>query len=376
MNIILSIDIYLEQMSSVELVSIKLNRKEVSSKTIPNIKKIIGIDNLPLANTYVSIEIKGISTAYINAFRRTSIDEMTGYALQVPVDMDWRETTDEFMLPQFIIQRISMIPLKLNIGNELNKITFDLIAENNTTTVMSIYSRDLKLITGKLSEPIFNPTFKICILQPGRKITIRGIYIGSGIGKDNTAFQRVRCGAYKHLDIPQYDHKDTHEPNGKMADFSGYKISSMVANPRHHLYTCTLVATNTDTAEIKTLFVEVCNNIKERLRYILSYVESTINNETNSQGIDYSIFQLTEGTYEGILQINGETHTIGELIKRTIYELIPDIINVKYVIILHDDKLKISIQYKEHVTGILVKALKYCLSTFDSLQKQFIQYKL
>lgn len=363
-------------MTSVELISIKLDRREVSSKTIPNIKKIIGVDKLPMANTYVSIEIKGISTAHINAFRRTSIDEMTGYALQVPVDMDWKDTTDEFMLPQFVIQRISMIPLKLNLGNDFNKITFDLIAENETTSVMSVYSRDLKIVTGKLSEPIFNPSFKICILQPGRKIAIKGIYIGSGIGKDNTAFQRVRCGAYRHLDIPQYDYKETHEPDGKMADFSGYKISSMIANPKHHLYSCIIPATNEDKAEIKTLFIEVCNNIKERLRYILSYIESTINNESSSQGIEYTIFQLTEGTYEGILQINGETHTIGELIKRTIYDLIPDIINVKYVIILHDDKLKINIQYKEHVTGILVKSLKYCLATFDSLQQQFIQYRL
>lgn len=361
-------------MTSIELISIKLNRTEISNKTIPDIKKIIGIDYLPLANTYVSIEIKGIPTAYINAFRRTSIDEMIGYALQVPTDMDWKDTTDEFMLPQFVIQRISLIPLKLNL-NDSNKITFDLIAENTGTTVMSVYSRDMKLITGKLSEPIFNPTFKICVLQPGRRISIRGIYIGSGIGKDNSAFQRVKCGAYKHVDIPQYDRKDTHEPNGKMADYSGYKISAMESNPKHHIYTCIVTATNEDTAEIKTLFIEVCNNIKERLRYILSHIESS-SSESNSQGIEYSIFQLTEGTYEGILQINGETHTIGELIKRTIYDLIPDIINVKYVIVSHEDKLRISIQYKEHVTGILVTALKYCLATFDTLQKQFIHYKI
>lgn len=363
-------------MASVKLVSIKITRNEISNKNIPDIKKIIGIDKLPLANTYVSIEIKGIPTAYINAFRRTSIDEIIGYSLQIPNDMDWKETTDEFMLPQFISQRISLIPLKLNLGNDYNKIIFDLIAENTGTDVLSIYSRDLKLVSGKLSEQIFNPTFKICILQPGRKIVIRGIYIGSGTGKDNSAFQKVKCGAFKHLDIQQYDYKDTHEPNGKMADYSGYKISSMMSNPQHHVYTCIISATNEDTAEIKTLFIEVCNNIKERLRYILSHIESTINNESSSQGIEYSIFQLTEGTYEGILEISGETHTIGELIKRTVYDLIPDIINVKYIISLHDDKLRISIRYKEHVTGILVKSLKYCLSTFDILQKQFIQYKL
>ncbi len=363
-------------MTTIELISFTINRKEISYKNIPNIKKIIGIDELPLCNTYVSIELKGISTAYMNAFRRTSIDEMTGYALQVPSNMDWRDTTDEFMLPQFVIQRISLIPLKLNIGNDFNKIEFELVVENNTTSVLPVYSKDLKLVSGKLSEPIFNPTFKICILQPGRKIAIYGIYIGSGIGKDNTAFQRARCGSYKHLDIPQYERKETHEPGGKAVDYSGYKISSMESNPKHHLYTCTLVSTNEDKAEIKTLFIDVCINLKERLRYILSYIESTINNESFSQGIEYNVFQLTDGTFEGILQIINETHTIGELLKRTIYDLFPDIINVKYIIILHDDKLKITIQYKEHITSILVKSLKYCLATFDSLQQQFIQYKL
>ena len=363
-------------MSTVELVSISLNRKEITSKQIPDIKKIIGVDKLPLANTYVNIEIKGIPTAYINAFRRTSIDEMPGYALQVPQDMDWKDTTDEFMLPQFVIQRISLIPLKPNLGSDFSKIVFDLIIENTAPTVLSVYSKDLKLVSGKLSEPIFNPTFKICILQPGRKISIKGIYISTGIGKDNSAYQRVKCGAYKHLDIPQYDYKETHLSNGSKVDFSGYKISSMEANPKHHIYSCILTATNGDVAEVKTLFIDVCNNIKERLRYILSYLESTITKESSSVGIEYSIFQLTEGSFEGILQITGETSTIGELIKKTIYDLIPDVMNVKYVIVSHEDKLRITIQYKEHVTGILIKSLKYCLTTFDTLQKQFIQYKL
>jgi len=362
----------------IELISLKITRKELD---IPNMKKIIGVDKLPLANSYISMELKGIPTAYINAFRRVSIDEITNYALQVPIDMDWKDTTDEFMLPQFVIQRISLIPLKPNIGSDYNKILFNLIVENTDTSVISVYSKDLKLISGKLSEPIFNPTFKICILQPGCKISIRNIYIGSGIGKDNAAFQRVRCGAYKHLDIPQYSTEETHNLNGKMADFSGYKISSMLANPKHHVYTCTIPATNNDPEEIKTIFIEVCNNIKERLRYILSHIESTsissnINSELNNQGIEYSVYQLVDGIFEGILQINGETYTIGELIKKTIYDLIPDIINVNYVIILHDDKLRINIQYKEHITSMLVKVLKYAISIYDSLQKQIIHYKL
>lgn len=358
-----------------ELISIHTNRTSISSTTIPDIKKIIGESALPLSNTYVTIEIKGIPTAYINAFRRTSTDEMIGYCLQIPNDNDWKETTDKFMLPQFISQRMSLIPLKPNI-DDFSNIKYDLIVENLENKIKTVYSRDLKLVSGKLQEPIFNPTFKICQLQPGSKIAIKNIYIASGYGKDNIAFQRVRCAAYKHLDIEQYDTKETHEPNGRFTDFSGYKVSSMIANPEHHIYTGIITATNNNKAEIKSIFIDVCANIKGRLMYILSYIESTANNESSSQGIEYSIFQLTEGTYECILQIANETHTIGELIKRTTFNLIPDIINVKYIILSHENKLRINIQYKEHITKILIKVLKYCLSIFDSIQKQIIQYKL
>lgn len=344
---------------SVQLKSIKINRKKV--------------DNLPLVNTYVSIEINEISLAFINAFRRTSLDELMGYSLQVPFDMDWKNTTDEFMLPQFVVQRISLIPLKPNLSSDFNSIKFDLNVKNTEIYPLYVYSKDLVLVSGKLSEPIFNPTFKICVLQPDKQIVIKGIYIGTGIGKDNASFQRVRCAAFTHLDIPQYDVSETHLPTGTQTDNSGYKISSMVSNPRHHLYTCVIPATNENKAEIISIFNDVCNNIKDRLKFILSHVKS--DNGYSNQLIDYSVIQLAEGTYEGILIIKNETHTIGELLKRTIFELIPDIINIRYNVISHEDSLKLVIQYKEHVTKILVKVLKYCISTFEILQKQINEYK-
>ena len=356
-------------MTSVELVSFKLDRKEISNKLF---KEIIGIDTLPLANTYVEIIIKNIPTAYINAFRRVSIDELTGYALQIPTNVS--NTTDEFMLPQFINQRISLIPLKINVGNDYGNIKFNLIVTNDTVNIKHVYSRDLKLVSGKLSEPIFNPTFIIGILQPGRTIDIRDIYIASGIGKDNTIFQRARCARYTHLDIPQYSSDEIN--NGKASDYSGYKISSLVSNPKHHKYSCILAATNNDPAEIKNLFIEVCNNIKDRIRYILLHIETNVKSESVNQSIKYNIFQLTNGIYEGVLEITGETYTIGELLKRTIFDQIPDIINIIYNIIVHDNKLKIVIQHKEHVTKILINALNYCLSVFDSLQKQINEYNV
>jgi len=357
----------------VKLMSIILKRKEIKVK---NMEKIIGISELPLVNTYVSIEMKGIATAYINAFRRTSIDELMGYALQVPIDNDWRDTSDLFMLPQFVVQRISLIPLKNTLNIDINNIKFELVAENiSDTNVLSVYSKDLKVTIGKLSEPIFNPTFKICILQPKQKISIKNIYITTDTGKDNAAFQRVRFAAYKHLDIKEYDKSETHSYEGKQTDYSGYMESSMKSDPRHHLYTCIVPSTNNNKAEVISIFIDVCNNIKKRLQFILSHIESK-DISSSSQGIEYSVYQLVDGIYECVLQIMNETYTIGELIKRTIYDLTPDIINIKYILLSHENSLKIIIQYKEHITKILKKALMVAIATFDSLQNQFINYNI
>lgn len=349
-------------MSSVEVISFDINRVSIDEKRIP------------LVNTYVSIEIKGISTAYINAFRRTSIDELPGYALQVPNDTDWNETTDEFMLPQFVIQRISLIPLKPNLGMDYSNIRFELNVVNMTGEILHVYSKDLILKAGNLTSPIFNPTFKICVLQPGKAIVIKNIYIATGVGKDNVAFQRVRCACYKHLDIEEYDRNETHLPTGSQVDNSGYKISSMLSNPKHHLYNCIIPATSNNKKEIVSIFIDICNNIKERIRFILSYIES-LNNTNTNQSITYNVFQLSDGIYEGTLVIKNETYTIGELIRKTTYDIIPGIINIKYTILSHDDCLTLIIQYGEHVSSILIKVLKYIIKTFEQLHQQFIKYK-
>lgn len=346
--------------------SIKLNYINIERKEII----IDGKSQLPLVNTYVTMDIQNVPVAYINAIRRVSLDELVGYALQVPINTDWSETDDVFMLPQFIIQRINLIPLKSMINIDVTNIKFDLIIKNNTVDVLPVYSSDLKLVSGKLLEPIFNSTFKICILQPNKQIVIKGIYISSDMGKNNIAYQRACCSMYKHLDIDEYDRKETHLMKGSQVDNSGYKISSMISNPQHHLFKCIIPATNNNPKEIISLFTDVCINIKKRLQFILSFIESA---DIKVQGIEYSVYQLIEnGVYECVLTIINETYTIGELLKRTTFDLYPDIINVKYIILSHENSLKMVIQYKEHVTKILKNVILTCINQFESLQKQLI----
>jgi DNA-directed RNA polymerase subunit L len=358
-------------MTEVKLIAFEIERKEI------NVEELTGdvIKKLPLANSYVKIEIKGIPTSYINAIRRVAMDELTGYALNANTESDWN-STEELMIPEFVAQRISLVPLKPNIS-DIGNIKYELFAENKTTEIMSVYTKDLKLVSGKITEPIFNPTVKLCILNPGKKIYIKNITIITGKGKNNSMFQRVKCGTYKHLDIEEFSKEQiigNIENNKEYANYSGYKVSSMVSNPRHHVFKCIVNATNNNPEEIRLLFIDVCDNVKRRLKYILSHIE--VNNTDHSQSIEYNVFTTNNGIYEGVLEISNETYTIGELLKRTIYDLYPDIINIKYVIISHVYKLILTIQYREHVTDLLIKSLKYCIGVFDTIQSQIKQKKI
>lgn len=356
----------------VKLNNINFDRKEIK---IDNMKKIIGIEKLPLAETYVSLEISDIPTAYINAIRRTGLNKLNGYCLTIPHDNNWNDTNDEFIIPQFISQRLNLIPLKPNIENFYKLIKFNLIIENNTFENRHIYTKDLKLVSGNLSEPIFNPTFKICTLRSGKKLVIKNIYISTGTGKDNSIYQVIRRPAYSHLDIEQYSHDDIYKKNGSMSDCSGYKLSSMVANPKHHLFTCVIPATNSNFNEIIFIFIDICLNIKNRINKIILFIQSiNNNNKIIDKNIEYSTIKLSENNYESVLKVYDEGFTIKELIKRTLFDKIKDIINIKDNVNIYENLLTINIIYKIEIDNILIEVLKDIINIYDSLQNQFIDY--
>ena len=356
----------------VKLIAMKFDRKEIN---IDYMEKIIGIKKLPLADTYISIEISDISTAYINAIRRTGLNKIIGYCLTIPIDNDWNETNDNFIIPQFISQRLNLIPLKPNIESFYKSIKFDLIIENNTSENIDIYTKDLKLVSGYLPEPIFNPTFKICTLFSGKKIVIKNIYISTGIGKDNASYQIIKRPAYTHLDIEQYSYNETHTVHGEMSDCSGYKISSMIANPKHHLFTCVISATNNNFNELIFIFNEICINIKNRVDTIMKYIQSVVNDKKIvNKNISYVTIKLSENKYETTLKLYDEGYTIKELIKRTLFDKVSDIINIKDNVNIYENLLTINIIYNKNIDSILIEVLTDIINIYESLQSQFLLY--
>jgi DNA-directed RNA polymerase subunit L len=359
-------------MSNAEVVRVTIERNELTAEKVPALRDLFRLERLPLAESHVEIEIRGVSTAVVNALRRVVTDEMPGYALQVPVDgFDASETSEVFMLPQFTNQRIALLPLRGQIpADVVEKLRLELDVANRGTSPLSVYAGDLVVKKGRMAEPLFNPTFKLCVLQPGKRIVIRGIYIATGAGRDNGVFLVARRAAYRHLDIAQHDRAATHDPGGEAADWSGYKVSSLVADPRHHLLTATLAASSPDPSEARAVFADACANIKERLRLVATTVERRAEaGSLTGRGVQYTVVELEAGLTEGILQVPGETHTIGALLCRAIYEFAPNIANVAYTIVAHENRMNLTLRSTEDVTQILLGAARNCITTFDTIQR-------
>jgi hypothetical protein len=371
-------------MSKARVVGIKITRYEITAAKVPLLHTLFGLDRLPLAQSRVEIELDHVSTAVVNAFRRTLIDEMPGHALKVPKDempghalkapsdgFNITETTDHFSLPQLVENRIACIRLSPQIPPEvIANLRLKLDVSNGGATPLTVYAGDFQVTAGVLREPIFNPTTEITVLQPGKRIVIEGIHISTGYGRDNGVYNVACRGAFTHLDLEQYSDAEMRLEQGVAANWSGYKVSSLLANPRHHLLSATLPATTANPAETRAVFADACKNIIGRLRVIATTVERRAEVPSGGfahHGIQYTVVDLEAGLSEGILQAP-ETHTIGELLRRTIYELTPDIANVAYTIISHENRLRLSIRHTEDVTRILMDAIYYAIATFDAIQ--------
>lgn len=360
-------------MSTAEVVHVKITRAELSADKVPALRELFRLERLPLAESHVEIELKGVPTAVVNALRRVVTDEMPGRALQVPVDgFDAEATTEVFMLPQFVNQRIALLPLRPQIpADVVARLRLRLDVSNRGTSLLTVYAGDLEVVEGPMPEPLFNPTFALCTLQPGKRIVIRDIHISTGYGRDNGAYIVARRAAFRHLDIPQYETKDTHDADGVAADWSGYKVSSLVADPRHHVMTATLPATTANPAEARAVFADACANVRERLRLLASTVERRSDTpvESTGRGVQYTVVQLEAGLVEGILQVPGETHTIGELLRRAVFDLTPDIANVSYTLVGHENRMNFTLRHTEDVTRILLGAIRHSIATFEAIQR-------
>lgn len=329
----------------------------------------IDIEDLPLGRAVVTMELKNFPTAYVNALRRTLTDEMIGYSLQLSTNNTDFKTTDNFLLLDFINERIILIPIKPLLTKQQQSSIFSLYVNNNTSDVIEVTAEDLVC---KGSGLLFNPSNVICTLNPGCMLSIDNISISSGMG--HARYNRVFNARYEILDIKQYDRKETHLPTGSQASKSGFTVSSLVADPQHFRLRFEVAAVEKVENEITSLIKDACVRIKERVTVIKSYLEA-VDKAKLGNTISYSVVQSQEhGLYIGELTIQNETDTIGELLKKTIY--MRGCESVTHRVSSHEKELKIVIKHNESIDKILKIAIVDIIETFTSLITQLSNYNI
>ncbi len=363
---------------------VDVEREELGPEAREVLQELYGLDTLPLAPALVRVELLGVSTAVVNAIRRAAMDEMPGMALFVPVDgFSTALTTDEFALPQFVNQRIELMPLRPLIPPETaQNLRLKLDVTNDGAVVRTVYAGDLEVVAGKMEEPLFNPTFELAFLHPGRRLVVDNISLKVGYGRDNAKYNVARRGAYTHLDIEQHTDEEMRKKpteemlrraGGAIPDLSGYKQSCLVANPRHHLLRLVVPAVSTNRAEAVSVVAGACSNLEERLRLIISTVErradaDTLEGNSSHRGMQYTVARLGDGLYEAQLLIPGETTSIGEVVCRTVNDLTPDAANVVNRLIDYENRLSIVLRHREDVTQVLLAALRHAMATFAAIR--------
>lgn len=338
------------------------------------LEELFGIGELPLSEAEATVELRGVPTAVVNALRRVVTDEMVGYALKVSENgFKAERTTELYMLPQFVNQRIELMPLLQRPAAEAaaRNLRIELNMTNTSASAITVYAGDLRVVSGQISEPIFNPTFEIATLQPGKCIVIEDIIISSGRGRDNAMFQVACCTSFRHLDIPQYTDDEMRLSSGAAADLSGYKTSCLVSDPRWHELRLTLPVTGMDPkGDVRSALEGACENIRARLRLVIAALEEPSGSTAPAGSMQFTVVSLEGGLVEAVLYAPGETHTIGELMRRAIFDVAPDVSYATYSLSAHEKRMVITVRQlgvESEITAIFAEAAQMAIATFDDI---------
>lgn len=343
--------------------------------------ELMGIEGfkLPFASEHVEMILGDVDVSVANAIRRTLIDEMSGYCLSFDIsDFKHDIYTDLFMDPEFIRLRVRGIKIMRHMSKDLLKnLKFAINVHNKTDDVLYIYAKDLILTNGKLDNAIFNPTYELAFVQPGRSLNIQNIRFDSGKGIYNATFNIACRSVSMPLDIEEYPKEEIYSAEGSQRVLSGFKISSLVANPRKFKIKFDLPAVLDNGGKTTYLTImDVCTNIISRLQYIQRSIDESQNLQ---QTVDTITFIRTDVVVDGItmkkfvINVKNETDTIGGLLTRTICNLDPDISCCFYSCIDHEKVMSLNV--RKEVTDplelevLVVDAIKQIIATFTSIKK-------
>ena len=331
----------------------------------------------------ISFEIKNSNTAVANSIRRVVNGELEVNCFYL--EEDNIDTNEEYIIKSELVKRIRHIPIL----QETNETKFTLNINNTTTEKIVVYSSNIV-------PKICSSDFRLCQLRPGKYINIT-ITTKKGYGYEYSCYGLTSNITYKITDYTivsfagpkdiqkkrvkttelidlikknklEYDSfkriliVDKNYVKDKIKDFDIILEENIKTYQNTEIY-CRDFYLEIETygnIDSITMMHNVCNNIINRIKTILHNMEI----ETDT----LSIISLTEKTS---IKISGEDYTIGELIRKTIYELNPSISLINTTI-EHplQRSITINIRYTEPLV-IFKQACEKIITQFEYIKSCF-----
>lgn len=308
-----------------------MTESKINIKNIKKYENVINIKNTKYSHlknllpknghTVLEFEINNINCAMANAIRRTLTNELSIKFLTC--SLEDIKSSDKNIIDDQIKSRLEMIPIDQNI--DTNSI-FNLKVENNEDTYNYILSNEIKNnknISANCIEEI-----PICSINSGKWLYINNICVKEEYGYNNGRVSPCRI-EYEIIN---------HNMN----------VSSLISNPTDYkfLLECPYVI------DPNILLKNTFDNLISRLQNI----------DLTKITVEYEVYKL---------HIVGETHTIGRLISRYIYELVPtiDYVNMR---IIHPSKREcvIDIRHPE-AKKILIQSVNNIIKDLNIIKKLF-----
>jgi DNA-directed RNA polymerase subunit L len=369
----------------------------------PELEELFGIKALPLAPARLTVEIGGAPTALANALRRSLVDEMPGRRLEAP---DRAVTTVGEMIPFFITHRVHGVRLRPRIPPEVAAaVSFSVDVVNTGPDTVSVFTGSLTpAFSGPdaeaaraLFEPVFNPTVELAFLPPGGAFALRDLRIVAGRGRAHAAFCVGAAAVVQPLDLPRREvaaaalsaASDADVPFDlaavDAANMSDYAVSSLVADPRRHELAFTVPAAGPDPAEAVGVLVAACHDVAIRLAAVRLAVDGPDSaDKTEANAAATQIVTVSDGSASATdsevqLVVPDETATLGNLLRRAVYDLFPDVSYVAFIVVAHEGRLKLTVRRPgppAEARAAVLAALDMAAAAVDAVRAAVIDAKV
>jgi DNA-directed RNA polymerase subunit L len=326
----------------------------------------------------ISFEIYDASAAIANGIRRVVGGELLAKCMRF--ELTDIETTEEYIIPDELLDRISHIPMDQTVDIDA-EFTIDVQNQDPKVEYMIVHSGDIKQIKGKKVK--IPETFRLAELQPSRYLKIPKIKISSGYGWQHSGYKTTCDIIYQFIDYPIVTlvnqkgklvngHVHVDELMAHMLKFKlitsksersnlwrkkiavipnkSYqnmitpidmktikRMNYIVQNPEDLPVDCPTgdnsfikVWSSTEAnpkdfylsfrthgnIDPKLMIREACKNIIERMNIVNDLIKRYL-----ADGDLSGIVHITVDNIKTQIQIKNEDHTIGQLLIKTIYEL-------------------------------------------------------